>query len=52
MNVAMLKRARKHFCSDMVPESVNRANRRAWVRSLRFLGNRWLLAAPLERKHV
>ena len=50
MNTALLKRARRHFCSDMVPEHVNRANRLAWVRSLRFLGNRWLLAQPLERK--
>ena len=52
MNTVMLKRARLHFCSDMVPMAVNRANRRAWVRSLRFLGQRWLLAVPLERRHV
>ncbi len=50
MNVTLLRRARLHFCSDMVPMAVNRANRRAWVRSLRFLGARWLLAAPMERK--
>ena len=52
MNTHYLKRARLHFCSDMVPMAVNRANRRAWVRSLRFLGNRWLLAKPLECRRV
>ena len=52
MNTTMLKRARLHFCSDMVPMAVNRANRRAWVRSLRFLGSRWLLAAPQEKRNV
>lgn len=50
MNIIMLKRARLHFCSDMVPMSTNRANRLAWVRSLRFLGSRWLLAKPQERQ--
>lgn len=50
VNTALLKRARLHFCHDMAPRHVQRHNVRAWVRSLRFLGNRWLLAQPLERK--
>lgn len=50
MNTTLLRRARRHFSSDLVPMHVNRANRLAWVRSLRFLGSRWLLAKPLERK--
>lgn len=50
MNTAMLTRARRHFCSDYVPQSVNRHNMRAWVRSVRLLGNKWLLAAPIAAK--
>jgi hypothetical protein len=48
----MLKRARKHFCHDMAPRHVQRHNIAAWVRALRFLGDRWLLSKPQERKHV
>lgn len=40
----MLSRARRLFNSEYVPRSVNRANQRKWVRSLRLLGRRWLLA--------
>jgi hypothetical protein len=50
MNTTMLRRVRRHFCSDLVPMHVNRANRRAWVRSVRLLGARWLLAKPMERR--
>ena len=52
MNTSMLKRVRRHFNSDMVPMAVNRANRRAWVRSVRLLGDRWLFAKPVERRSV
>lgn len=50
MNTTLLRRVRRHFSSDLVPMHVNRANRRAWVRSVRLLGNRWLLAQPVERR--
>jgi len=44
MNTTMLKRARKHFCSPDISPAANRAHIRKWVRSLRFLGDKWLLA--------
>lgn len=49
MNTSMLKRVRRHFNSPFVPEAVNRANRRKWVRSVRLLGEKWLLATPVKR---
>lgn len=46
MNTTRLTQARRlFFCRD-VPTSLARHNARAWARSLRFLGNAWLLANP------
>lgn len=50
MNTTQLTRARRLFCSDWVPPHINRANRRAWVRSLRQLGDKWLLATPVSKE--
>lgn len=46
----LLRRARKHFNSSWVPAHVNKHNRKAWVRSVLMLGDKWLLAKPIERK--
>lgn len=50
MNSSMLRIARKHFCRDYIPRSTQRHNMRAWVRSLRVLGNKWLLAESITIK--
>ena len=48
MKTNMLTRARAHFsCADRL---TNRHNQRAWVRSIRFLGDKWLLAAPITKR--
>ena len=52
MNTKILKQARCLWNVDSVSRETNRANQRKWVRSLRMLGNKWLLAKPMERKHV
>lgn len=44
MNTTMLRIARKHYCRDYIPLSTQRHNILAWVRSLRILGDKWLLA--------
>lgn len=44
MNTRMLIRVRRLFNSEYVPRSVNRANQLKWVRSIRQLGDKWLLA--------
>lgn len=50
MNTKMLTKARQLFCVEYLPQEINRANQRKWIRSIRFLGDKWLLAKPIERK--
>lgn len=50
MNTALLKQARKLFNSDMVPAHINRANQIKWARALRDLGDKHLLAKPVQRR--
>lgn len=46
----LILRARKHFNNPLAPAHVNRHNQKAWVRSVLMLGEKWLLAKPVERK--
>jgi hypothetical protein len=48
MNTKLLSMARRSFCHATVPVSTQRHNIRAWARSLRFLGSKWLLATPIK----
>jgi hypothetical protein len=50
MKTHVLTRVRKHFNSEYVPAYINRRNMRAWVRSVRMLGDRWLLAQPTRKE--
>jgi hypothetical protein len=50
MNTRLLKQARSLFNVPDVPAHVRRHNVRAWARSVAFLGDKWLLAAPMQRK--
>ena len=50
MNTKMLRRARALWSSG--DRRLDRHNQRAWVRSIRRLGNRWLLAKHVTRKEV
>lgn len=43
MNTKLLCRVRQIFNSDYVPQQINRANQRKWVRSVRMLGDKWLI---------
>jgi hypothetical protein len=46
MNTTILTRVRSNFnCGDA---RIDRHNRRAWVRSVRMLGDKWLLAKPIR----
>ena len=49
MNTKILKRLREQFNSDLVSRETNRHNQREWVRSIRNLGDKWLLATPLSQ---
>ena len=50
MNTKLLTHVRRLFNSPDVARHVNRHNQRQWVRSIRFLGDRWLLAGHVQRK--
>ena len=50
MNTKLLTIARRNFCRAYIPTHLQRHNMRAWVRSLRILGDRWLLAEHLNAK--
>jgi hypothetical protein len=41
MNTTLLRMARKHFNSDLVPAYINKSNRKKWVRMIRILGPKW-----------
>ena len=47
----MLKHVRQLFNVDYIPRSTNRHNQRQWVRSVRNLGDKWLLAKQIKRKN-
>lgn len=53
--IKLMRHAKKLFNNDMVPERVNRHNRRQWVLSVKRLGTRWLLHPvnqPKKLAHV
>jgi hypothetical protein len=50
MNTAILKRARELWANPDVSVCIQRHNIRAWVRSVRFLGNKHLLAIKITKK--
>lgn len=52
MNTKLLKHTRELFKSYDVPEHVRRSYRRKWVRSVRLLGDNWLLAKHVQRKEL
>lgn len=52
MNTVMLKRVRRAYPSHCAPANVVRHNRRAWVRSIRYLGPKWLLATPTPKQET
>lgn len=49
MNTALLTTARRLWCLGHADRATQRANMRKWVRSLRQLGNRWVMAKHKQR---
>lgn len=45
----MAKRAIRLYSWDLAPKAINRANQRAWLRSVAMLGDKWVLAIPVEK---
>lgn len=50
MNTRILKHVRSLFVREMIPMSTSRHNMRQWVRSVRRLGDKHLLAAKVAKK--
>jgi len=50
VNTTLLRRVRRHYVHDMAPRHTQRHNIRAWCASVRMLGDKWLIAKPMERK--
>lgn len=50
MNTTRLQQARKLFQHRDAEPRVVRHNIRQWARSVRFLGDKWLLAQPVGRQ--
>ena len=49
MNTTHLKTVRRLFINDLTPIQVQRHNMRAWVKSVRHLGDGWLLKRKVGR---
>jgi hypothetical protein len=49
MDTRFLKRVRAMFATYDAPPDVIRSYQRQWVRSVRRLGNNWLIAKQIER---
>ena len=52
MNISLLARVRRHFVHGMAPRHVQRHNIKAWVKSVRHLGARWVLLQPIKKGTV
>lgn len=50
MNTSLLKHVRTLFVHKMVPTSTARHNMRQWVKSVRMLGDKHLLAIKVPKK--
>lgn len=50
MNTKLLKHTRELFKTYNVSEQVRRQYRLKWIRSVRLMGDKWLLAQPVQRK--
>jgi hypothetical protein len=49
MNTRFLKQVRRIFSRYDAPPEVIRSYQRQWVRSVRQLGDKWLVAKQIER---
>ena len=50
MNISMLKKARMLWNVEYVTREQNRHNQLQWVRSVKALGDKWLLAQHVQKR--
>jgi hypothetical protein len=44
MSRALLKRAVRAYRNELAPREIRRANARAWLKSVQYLGPKWILS--------
>lgn len=49
MNTTVLKKLRAAYNNPWVPPEFNRSYQRQWVKKVRMLGDKWLLAKPINK---
>ena len=49
MKIAMLAHVRQMWNSDLVSRTINRHNQLSWIRQVKILGSRRLIAVPIPR---
>lgn len=52
MSIQLAHRAIRLYSNKLVPLHTNKHNRRAWLRSIDFLEDRWLLAVPMTKEQL
>jgi hypothetical protein len=52
MNIEVLRHVRRMWSNPLVSYETNRRNQIKWVRAIRMLGNKWLLAQHVHRKEA
>jgi hypothetical protein len=52
MNIQKLKYVRQLFVTYQAPPQTIRSYQRQWIRSIRHLGDNWLLAKKVQRLDV
>jgi hypothetical protein len=49
MKTNVLKKLRETYNNPWVPPEFNRSYQRQWVKQIRRLGDKWLLAKPINK---
>ena len=49
MPITLLTRVRRQFDRPYIDRHIVRHNIRSWVASIRYLGDKWLLANPINK---
>lgn len=52
MKTDLLKHARKLWNVRHVPREINRSNALKWARAVYRLGDRWLIAKPIQKGEI
>ena len=49
INRELVKKAQKLWSVDYLPKEINHYNRKAWIKAVERVGDKWLLLKKIER---